>query len=112
MCLDGTCVCNDGYTGDDCSDKLCDAGCNGRGDCQVDGTCACYDGWGGADCAEPNLVRECDRCKGKLDCYGDSCECFPYPDRDCNSLVATYGGGAMMKSMLVSIFVLALTVLF
>ena len=57
-CLsDGSCKCDDGYTGFDCSIQC--SPCE-HGDCQMDGTCLCRPGWSLADCSKHvgrDLVR-------------------------------------------------------
>lgn len=50
----GTCLCDSGYTGTDCSVPLCGdkQGCNDKGVCDVNDTftCKCYDGYTGPHC--------------------------------------------------------------
>ena len=58
-CIDAKCVCDDGYTADDCSRRRCENDCSGHGHCGVDGVCACHAGWFGSDCALPSCFRNC-----------------------------------------------------
>ena len=48
----GDCECYEGFTGADCSRRVCDDGRSGTdcGACQADGTCECYEGYSGASC--------------------------------------------------------------
>merc|ERR1711968_246076 len=50
----GTCLCDSGYTGTDCSIPLCgdNQGCSDKGVCDVNNTftCKCYDGFTGPTC--------------------------------------------------------------
>jgi len=71
MCLDGTCDCEDGYSGTNCEifDPCFSVDCGENGQC-VDGTCACDDGYYGDSCE--NLIQELfvGTWNG-LDCDGD-----------------------------------------
>ncbi|EDQ89881.1 uncharacterized protein MONBRDRAFT_24778 [Monosiga brevicollis MX1] len=55
-CLNGTCLCRPGWTGDDCSRVDCrvqDAACSGRGTCgEADGHCDCEVGYSGDLCQD------------------------------------------------------------
>jgi len=44
------CECNQGWGGEDCSERLCPSDCNGRGVCKA-GVCFCNDGYYGEDCS-------------------------------------------------------------
>merc|ERR1712137_179144 len=68
-CVNGTCMCNPGWTGSDCSQVDCSAGnmnnCGNHGFCgEILGvqTCVCDVGWTGADCTQqvisPPLVSQ------------------------------------------------------
>jgi len=53
----GTCTCNDGFSGTDCSIPDCDAAttCSGHGSCTKEGSCSCNGKWmpefAGTDCS-------------------------------------------------------------
>lgn len=74
----GHCVCNPGYTGEDCFDRQCSSDCGAsknRGVCDTEsGNCDCADGWHGAQCS----FRVCsDSCNGHGMCLDDACVCNP-----------------------------------
>ena len=52
------CICKDGYTGDNCGNRVCPVGpsgkiCSGHGFCDEEkAVCKCLENWGGASCAE------------------------------------------------------------
>ncbi len=60
MCLAAKCGCYPGFTGEDCSKRVCEKGCNGHGKC-TDGVCECEPGYAGIDCSfrtfRPPLCR-------------------------------------------------------
>lgn len=88
-CIDGACVCDAGWAGDDCAQRSCGADCEHGGLCHegtcyckpgfhgpncqytlcpdgcnghglcINGTCTCEDGWVGLDCAELSCPRDC-----------------------------------------------------
>ena len=85
VCLNGTCLCADGYVGNMCQDKLCHAECEKHGECN-NGTCVCDPGYGGKNCQvalcpkiAPGKVCEHDgryRCNlgyGGIDCSEAMC---------------------------------------
>lgn len=42
VCMpDGSCVCDDGWSGPTCADPVCPGGCEGRGQCTAPNTCTC-----------------------------------------------------------------------
>ncbi|NWI70857.1 TENR protein, partial [Todus mexicanus] len=58
-CVNGTCICHEGYAGEDCGWLHCPNACSGRGVCQ-DGLCVCEEGYEGQDCsavAPPENLR-------------------------------------------------------
>ncbi|XP_030836336.1 teneurin-3-like isoform X2 [Strongylocentrotus purpuratus] len=62
-CLRGQCLCQEQYTGDDCSQGVCPVLCSGRGQ-YVHGFCECVGGWKGPECSIPwdqCLVADCSR---------------------------------------------------
>lgn len=66
LCLLGDCVCNQGWSGEQCDVEQCPVvlnDCSGQGFCE-DKACVCNIGWGGAaDCSKPfcfpNLPQDC-----------------------------------------------------
>lgn len=48
-CEGGQCVCQEGWTGNKCNEKLCDPRCTEHGQCR-NGTCLCIQGWNGKHC--------------------------------------------------------------
>ena len=89
-CLNGTCVCDLNWGGDDCSLLSTCGGhtqltvnCSGHGACQ-NGTCACDDGWGGADCSSINCMNDC---SGRGICANGTCACdFGWRGGDCSAV--------------------------
>ncbi|XRA98165.1 alpha-N-acetyl-neuraminate alpha-2,8-sialyltransferase [Pycnococcus provasolii] len=53
-CVAGSCVCDEGYWGTDCSFAWCPNECSGRGEC-VGGACLCKAQYGGTDCSVDRL---------------------------------------------------------
>lgn len=92
LCLDGQCVCSNGWGGPDCTNRLCSGAflgpkcdipacpndCDGKGLC-FQGTCQCWVEWSGDDCSIPIECYEacepscrgdyrsvgCEACKGR-----------------------------------------------
>jgi hypothetical protein len=48
-CQSGECICEEGWTGAKCSERLCDPRCLEHGQCK-NGTCLCIQGWNGKHC--------------------------------------------------------------
>ena len=48
-CQSDRCVCNEGWTGFKCEQRLCDRRCLDHGQCN-NGTCFCHQGWNGKLC--------------------------------------------------------------
>ncbi|EPY85409.1 tenascin-X [Camelus ferus] len=57
-CEDGRCVCDPGYTGDDCGSRSCPWDCGEGGRCCLEGRCVCDDGYEGEDCGDGRCVGE------------------------------------------------------
>ena len=77
----GPCICNAGWTGDDCTQLLCPDSCSGQGLC-TDLGCQCYDGYMGQDCATPNCPNQC---SGRGSCDAGICRCDAgWADNDCS----------------------------
>jgi len=67
----GSCDCDVGYGGDDCTQKLCPENCNGNGLCK-NGTCVCQPAFAGASCA----TKSCKNCsKDHGVCFDGTCTC-------------------------------------
>ena len=102
------CKCDDGFGGNDCSQRVCAAAgaaknCSGVGFCSValGNICLCPRGRGGADCSEPACASSCvaprGRCvDGKCHCAvgwsGPSCE-TPTCDKACSGHGTCTTGG-------------------
>ncbi|RWS23737.1 type II transmembrane protein-like protein [Leptotrombidium deliense] len=71
-CINGTCVCENGFSGECCEFKNCPLLCSGNGK-YVEGQCVCNSGWSGKECESNNY--HCD-CSGQGECVNGVCECF------------------------------------
>ncbi|XP_055515947.1 tenascin isoform X9 [Leucoraja erinacea] len=59
QCVDGRCVCEAGYTGDDCGfEDLCLNDCSDQGRC-INGVCHCFEGYTGEDCSHEVCRVDC-----------------------------------------------------
>ena len=58
-CVDGTCQCDEGFSGTNCETNVCDAvDCGPNGSCNgADGSCACNDGYEGETCEAETRQR-------------------------------------------------------
>ncbi|MGH0176036.1 UNVERIFIED_CONTAM: hypothetical protein FKN15_002515 [Acipenser sinensis] len=82
-CVDGQCVCDDGFMGEDCGALSCPNNCNDRGRC-VDGQCVCDDGFMGEDCGELSCPNNCND-RGR--CVNGQCVCDDgFMGEDCGEL--------------------------
>ncbi|KAE9552406.1 hypothetical protein FO519_004387 [Halicephalobus sp. NKZ332] len=85
VCLDGHCVCDISFGGEDCSEKICLPGCEKHGTCN-NGICECEQGWNGENCfiegcpGNCSGIGTCQQFKGLWQCacdnnhYGKNCE--------------------------------------
>ena len=71
QCVNGSCICQQGWNGRHCSLEGCGQGCGGHGTCRHQGAgwaCSCHDGWGGDTCQrrqETDCQDEIDNDKGE-----------------------------------------------
>jgi len=96
VCLNGTCACIAGHTGNDCSEAAeplkCPGSCSYRGVC-VFGRCSCMPPYKGVDCSESDdpearkalQSNACPKnCRGRGRCVRGRCSCDPgYAGHDC-----------------------------
>lgn len=57
-CIEGKCICDEGYTGNYCSEKICRQNCSFNGQCH-DGICYCNRGWTGENCERKDCLNSC-----------------------------------------------------
>ena len=50
-CVQGVCICSNGFSGSDCSQPTCPGNCSGNGTCSQ-GVCTCFKGFTGPDCSQ------------------------------------------------------------
>ncbi|KAJ3594637.1 hypothetical protein NHX12_003944 [Muraenolepis orangiensis] len=85
LCIDGECVCEEAFAGEDCGLGRCLNDCSDRGPC-VNGTCRCRPGYVGEDCS---LVYCANNCSRKGLCKEGFCVCQEgFAGDDCNSVAA------------------------
>ncbi|XP_043269073.1 teneurin-a isoform X3 [Venturia canescens] len=66
-----SCICEEHWTGVDCSQPSCDLKCGPHGSCEQ-GRCKCHDGWTGTQCDQ----KPCDaRCAEHGQCKNGTCVC-------------------------------------
>lgn len=59
-CIDGKCVCDEGWTNYDCSISLCLNFCSDHGKCS-NGKCICDEGYSGEDCSIISCPNDCNK---------------------------------------------------
>lgn len=95
-CLEGTCYCKPGYTGDDCSHILiseknseCFNNCNNNGKCNDDSVCICKEGFSGIDCSIKVDCGKDEECNNNGECLNGKCQCYEnYAGKHCNISMA------------------------
>uniref|UniRef100_A0A1A8IR78 Tenascin R (Restrictin, janusin) n=1 Tax=Nothobranchius kuhntae TaxID=321403 RepID=A0A1A8IR78_NOTKU len=65
------CICEDGWTGKNCSETRCPSDCSGQGVC-IEGECVCDRDFGGDNCSEPRCPSDC---SGRGLCIDGECVC-------------------------------------
>ncbi|XP_053325128.1 tenascin-R-like [Spea bombifrons] len=78
-----TCVCSQGWGGENCSEPLCPFGCSGRGTC-IEGICVCEPDYTGEWCTDLLCPEEC---SPRGQCQDGQCVCQePYTGIGCTEL--------------------------
>ncbi|XP_072275832.1 tenascin-R isoform X2 [Pyxicephalus adspersus] len=78
-----SCVCSQGWGGENCSEPLCPLGCSGRGTC-IEGICVCEPDYTGEWCTDLLCPEEC---SPHGHCQDGQCLCQePYTGISCNEL--------------------------
>ncbi|KAM3723399.1 Teneurin-1 [Dirofilaria immitis] len=84
LCGNSICVCDEGWTGMDCTEKKCLPGCEQHGHCN-NGTCMCNKGWNGENCYIAGCVNDCNgngvcqlfsgewKCACHMSYFGENC---------------------------------------
>uniref|UniRef100_A0A3Q2TUE4 Tenascin R (restrictin, janusin) n=1 Tax=Fundulus heteroclitus TaxID=8078 RepID=A0A3Q2TUE4_FUNHE len=65
------CVCEEGWSGKNCSEPRCPNDCSGQGVC-IEGECVCDRDFGGDNCSEPRCPSDC---SGRGLCIDGECVC-------------------------------------
>ncbi|CAK6966907.1 tenascin-R [Scomber scombrus] len=65
------CICEEGWTGKNCSEPRCPDDCSGQGIC-IEGECVCDRDFGGENCSEPRCPSDC---SGRGLCIDGECVC-------------------------------------
>ncbi|XP_053739847.1 tenascin-R isoform X5 [Synchiropus splendidus] len=74
------CICEDGWTGKNCSEPRCPDDCSGQGVC-IEGECVCDRDFGGDNCSELRCPLDC---SGRGLCIDGECVCEEsYTGEDC-----------------------------
>ncbi|XRB11172.1 glycosyltransferase family 29 protein [Pseudoscourfieldia marina] len=68
------CICETGYSGDDCEVPMCDESCGDHGRCMKPNKCQCRTGWRGRLCDDPICSQSCRHgvCTGPNKCACDA----------------------------------------
>ncbi|XP_075038280.1 tenascin-R isoform X2 [Mixophyes fleayi] len=78
-----SCVCSQGWGGENCSEPLCPLGCSGRGTC-IEGICVCEPDYTGEWCTDLLCPEEC---SPRGQCQDGQCVCQdPYTGISCTEL--------------------------
>ncbi|XP_035027463.1 tenascin-R isoform X1 [Hippoglossus stenolepis] len=65
------CICEEGWSGKNCSEPRCPDDCSGQGVC-IEGECVCDRDFGGDNCSEPRCPSDC---SGRGLCIDGECVC-------------------------------------
>ncbi|XP_077412009.1 tenascin-R isoform X2 [Vanacampus margaritifer] len=65
------CICEEGWTGKNCSEPRCPDDCSGQGVC-IEGECVCDRDFAGENCSEPRCPADC---SGRGLCIDGECVC-------------------------------------
>merc|ERR1711871_1487103 len=94
---DGACLCDAGWSHEDCSYELCPSNCSfPQGSCVNSAACKCAPGFGGRDCAhELGCPNDCMNSLGRGTCSRGECVCEGdwYGHGKCNNGTCVCSGG-------------------
>ncbi|XP_066548454.1 tenascin-R [Amia ocellicauda] len=77
-----SCLCEEGWTGKNCSELRCPGDCSGQGVC-IEGECVCDGDFAGDDCAEARCPGDCN---GRGLCIDGECVCEEaFSGEDCSA---------------------------
>jgi len=93
----GTCICQQGWIGENCRDPMCPNDCSSHGSCTFvssdsPGQCLCEYGWAGSDCSRQAAyvtMQTCaNDCNGNGLCFDGKCVCnVGFMGADCSDKV-------------------------
>lgn len=98
-CVEGQCICQQGWKGPNCKDPDCPNDCSGHGQCAFQsvhspGQCICNYGWGGAGCQRQAVYSQLKTCPNDCSanglCMDGICACnVGFKGADCSDILCS-----------------------